>query len=140
MPSKYPSSAPSLSCTFVVADASASSKKDIQVDVSVRNNKTCIEIEVANRAGPILGDIRGIFFNLGKASSSSSNNPASKIDHTTINITSWKVNDGSAQVGPPSKTKFQCSKSGDFPKIPSNVNMNGKGGVYNCAVEVSCCP
>ncbi len=116
IPSEYPSSAPSLSCTFVVADASAPSENNIHVDVSVRDNKACIEIEVVANRGPILGDIRSIFFNLNKAASSiSSNDPASKIDQTTSNISSWKVT--SAKVGPPSKTIFQCSTSGVFQKF-----------------------
>lgn len=108
--------------------------------VVVRNKGACIEIDVANY-DTILGDIRGVFFNLGNSFDASSSN----IDKTTIAITSWKGNDGTS-VGLPFdviKTVFQCNKDGLFPLISPNAQMKGGGGargsggrVYNCAVEV----
>jgi hypothetical protein len=119
-------------CQFQVYDAF--SGNDLPVDVTISNqNPDCITINVTNPAGSI-GDIRGVFFNLG-----GSGYDNSSLASVNITILSWIENDGTT-TNP--NVEYQCSTTGVFPLLSSDAQMNGGGSggdggrVYNCALEV----
>ncbi len=109
--------------------------------VNINNNVTtgCIDIIVKNDDDGAVGDIRGVFFNLRGYGIDASN-----FGSTSITITEWTENGETIPSGPPDEyeTNFDCSMSGDFPKIPPDAQMKGGGDggdggrEYNCAVEV----
>jgi hypothetical protein len=119
-------------CQFQVYDAF--SGNDLPVNVTISNqNADCIKINVTNPAGSI-GDIRGVFFNLG-----GSGYDNSSLASVNITILSWIENDGTT-TNP--NVEYQCSTTGVFPLLSSDAQMNGGGSggdggrVYNCALEV----
>jgi hypothetical protein len=122
-----------------ISSIDAFSGSDLPVNVAISNqNPYCIKINVTNLAGSI-GDIRGIFFNLG-----GSGYDNSSLGSVTITILSWIENDGTTTnvFVPNVDYKYQCSTTSVFPLLSSDAQMNGGGSggdggrIYNCGIEV----